>query len=67
MKDRIIIRGAREHNLKNIDLELHEGKITILLRANGCGKSILFNPMTTTLRPDRGEIILRFDTSLRWK
>ena len=50
---------GRQQVLKNLDLELHEGKITTLIGANGCGKSTLFNLMTKNLRPDEGGILLR--------
>ena len=50
---------GKQQVLKNLDLELHEGKITTLIGANGCGKSTLFNLMTKHLRPDEGEILLR--------
>lgn len=55
--------------LKNLDLELHEGKKTTLIGANGCGKSTLFNLMTKNLNPDEGEIFLREEsiTNLRLK
>ncbi len=45
--------------LKGLDLELHEGTITTLIGANGCGKSTLFNLMTKNLKPDAGELFLR--------
>lgn len=44
--------------IKNLTLELHKGKITTLIGANGCGKSTLFNLMTKNLVPDSGEILL---------
>ena len=44
--------------LKGLSLNLHEGKITTLIGANGCGKSTLFNLMTKNLKPDSGEILL---------
>ena len=50
---------GRQQVLKNLGLELHEGKITTLIGANGCGKSTLFNLMTKNLKPDEGEILLR--------
>ena len=50
---------GKQQVLKNLDLELHEGKITTLIGANGCGKSTLFNLMTKNLKPDEGEILLR--------
>ena len=45
--------------LKGLDLTLHEGAVTTLIGANGCGKSTLFNLMTKNLKPDRGIIRLR--------
>ena len=48
---------GKQQVLKHLDLELHEGKITTLIGANGCGKSTLFNLMTKNLRPDEGEIL----------
>ncbi len=44
--------------LKGLDLTIHEGAITTLIGANGCGKSTLFNLMTKNLTPDAGEITL---------
>lgn len=48
----------RQEVLKGLSLELHEGKITTLIGANGCGKSTLFNLMTKNLKPDAGSIEL---------
>ena len=45
--------------LKNISLEITEGKITTILGANGCGKSTLFSLMTKNLVPGRGSIYLQ--------
>ncbi len=39
--DRIIIRGAREHNLKNIDLEIPKNKFVVITGVSGSGKSSL--------------------------
>ena len=39
--DRIIIRGAREHNLKNIDLELPRDQLVVITGLSGSGKSSL--------------------------
>lgn len=40
-KDKIVIRGARSNNLKNIDLELPRGKFIIMTGLSGSGKSSL--------------------------
>jgi excinuclease ABC subunit A len=39
--DKIIIKGAREHNLKNIDLELPRDKLIVVSGISGSGKSSL--------------------------
>jgi excinuclease ABC subunit A len=39
--DRIVIRGAREHNLKGIDLELPRFRLVVLTGVSGSGKSSL--------------------------
>jgi excinuclease ABC subunit A len=39
--DSIVIRGAREHNLKNISLELPRGKLIVFTGLSGSGKSSL--------------------------
>jgi len=41
MQDKIIIKGAREHNLKNINLELPRHKIIVFTGVSGSGKSSL--------------------------
>ncbi len=41
LKDKIVIRGARSNNLKNIDLELPRGKFIIMTGLSGSGKSSL--------------------------
>jgi len=39
--DKITIKGAREHNLKNIDLEIPKNKLVVLTGLSGSGKSSL--------------------------
>ncbi|MDR1674677.1 MAG: excinuclease ABC subunit UvrA, partial [Oscillospiraceae bacterium] len=41
MTDKIIIRGAREHNLKNVDLELPRDRLIVMTGLSGSGKSSL--------------------------
>ena len=41
MNDKIIIKGAKEHNLKNIDLEIPRDKLVVVTGLSGSGKSSL--------------------------
>ena len=41
MKDRIVIRGARQHNLKNLDLDLPRRSVIVVTGPSGSGKSSL--------------------------
>ncbi len=41
MNDKIIIKGAKEHNLKNIDLEIPKDKLVVITGLSGSGKSSL--------------------------
>ncbi|HVL49584.1 MAG TPA: excinuclease ABC subunit UvrA [Candidatus Thermoplasmatota archaeon] len=41
MKDQIVIRGAREHNLKNIDVTLPRNELVVITGLSGSGKSSL--------------------------
>ncbi len=40
-KDKIIIKGAREHNLKNIDIEIPRDRFVVITGLSGSGKSSL--------------------------
>ncbi len=40
-KDKIIIKGAKEHNLKNVDLEIPRDKLIVFTGLSGSGKSSL--------------------------
>ena len=40
-KDKIVIQGARENNLKNINLEIPRDKMVVMTGLSGSGKSSL--------------------------
>ncbi len=40
-QDKLVIRGAREHNLKNINLEIPRDKFVVITGLSGSGKSSL--------------------------
>ena len=39
---------GKQQVLKHLDLELHEGKITTLIGANGCGKTLQKKSLSST-------------------
>lgn len=41
INNKIFIKGAREHNLKNIDIEIPRNKLTVITGISGSGKSSL--------------------------
>ena len=41
MMKNIVVKGAREHNLKNIDVEIPREKLVVLTGLSGSGKSSL--------------------------
>ena len=40
-QDKIVVRGAREHNLKNITVEIPRDRFVVLTGISGSGKSSL--------------------------
>ena len=51
IKDEIILRAPKENNLKNIDLNLQKGKMTVFTGLSGSGKSsVAFDTLATESR-----------------
>ena len=51
IKDQIILRGLKENNLKNINLNISKGKITVFTGLSGSGKSsVAFDTLATESR-----------------
>ncbi|GEA61486.1 ABC transporter ATP-binding protein [Vibrio comitans] len=44
--------------LKNVNLDIEPGKLTILIGSNGCGKSTLLKCMARVLKPMSGQVLL---------
>ena len=40
MRDHIVIKGARENNLKNIDVEIPRDALVVMTGLSGSGKSL---------------------------
>ena len=53
-KDLLKIRGAREHNLKNIDLDIPRNKLVVISGLSGSGKA----PLPLTLFLQRGNVAM---------
>lgn len=41
VNDKIVIRGAREHNLKDIDITIPKDKLVVVTGLSGSGKALL--------------------------
>jgi excinuclease ABC subunit A len=41
MSEKIVVKGAREHNLKDIDVELPRNQLVVITGLSGSGKSSL--------------------------
>ena len=50
---------GKQQVLKNLDLELHEGKITTLIGANGAGKSTTLKTVSGLLHPKTGDVLYK--------
>ena len=58
MLKKIVIKGAKEHNLKNITLEIPKEKFVVITGLSGSGKSSLaFDTVYASIRSVPGLII----------
>lgn len=57
MKDLKISYGA-DPVIQELDLQIPEGKITVLVGSNGCGKSTILRAMARLLKPAAGAVLL---------
>ena len=44
--------------LKDVNVSIPEGKISIIIGSNGCGKSTLLKTMARLLKPTQGDVLL---------
>ena len=44
--------------LKGVDLEIPDGKTTVIIGRSGCGKSVLLKQIIGLMKPDKGEIFI---------
>mgnify|MGYP000148128104 CR=1 FL=1 len=58
MNDKIIIQGARENNLKNVNLTIPRDKLVVFTGLSGSGKSTLLNTLGCLDTPTSGEYLL---------
>lgn len=63
IKDEIILRGLKENNLKNIDLNILKGKITVFTGLSGSGKSSV--AFDTLAKESRRQMTLNYPLYVR--
>ena len=56
--DKLVVRGAREHNLKDVSIEIPQGEFVVIIGTNGSGKSTMLNLLLGTQSPTQGNIII---------
>ena len=60
----IVIKGARVHNLKNIDVEIKSGGFTVVTGVSGSGKSSLVFDTLFAERAHQQQLHLRLSTAV---
>ena len=67
-QDKIIVRGAKEHNLKNVNVEIPRNKLVVITGLSGSGKSLRLTPSMPRDREDMLKAFLPMQEcfSVRW-
>ena len=61
MADQLVIRGAREHNLKDISLDLPRDSLIVFTGLSGSGKSTIANALMVKLMEQGGRPVTLLD------
>lgn len=51
-------RFGKNEVLRGVNLEIEEGKTTVIIGASGCGKSVLLKHIVGLLKPEQGSILI---------
>jgi len=54
--NRVSVQFAELKVLKNINMSIKEGEISVVLGPSGCGKTTVLNLLTSMISPDKGEV-----------
>lgn len=68
--DAIQIKGAREHNLKNIDVEIPRNQLVVITGLSGSGKVVLLSTRSTPKVSDamlKASRLTQGSFSIKWK
>ena len=57
-KDYLKIKGAKEHNLKNISVDIPKNEFVVITGLSGSGKSTLVDLISRIIEPSKGHIFI---------
>ena len=58
MIKKIVIKGAKEHNLKNVSVEIPKDQFVVITGLSGSGKSTIVRCLSRLIKPTYGQIFL---------